>query len=207
MDIETASFRHGVELLRNLPELHELTSVISGITAADIVAQQQGPLQGRPVGAQKALNQLFRERLGLLLWAEEVPLFANPKLYPGRNIDFMKNHLGVEVAFNHESYAERILFRLNVASESDAIIPAHVVHGGVIVVASDAVKQWGSMDPSVGTFDGWRRSVELVKSSFSVPLVLLGLFPDPQDSGWSQPSTAFGRKPPTPPSSDPVDDD
>jgi hypothetical protein len=63
MNIESGSFRHGAELLRNLPELHELKSVISGIKAANIVAQQQGPFQGKPVGAQKALNQLFKERL------------------------------------------------------------------------------------------------------------------------------------------------
>ncbi len=35
----------------------------------------------------------------------------------------MKNHLGLEVVFNNESYLERILFRLNVASESDYVIP------------------------------------------------------------------------------------
>jgi hypothetical protein len=196
-----------IRLAPNLPELHELQSVISGITAGDIVGQQQGPLQGKPVGAQTALNQLFKERLGKLLWANEVPLFSNPQLYPGRNIDFMKNHLGVEIAFNHESYAERILFRLNVASESEAIIPEHVVHGGVIVVASDAVKQWGSMDSSVGTFDGWRRSVELVKNSFSVPLILLGLLPDVADSTWSQPSSAFGKKPQSSPAPSDLDED
>jgi hypothetical protein len=205
VDIESASFRHGAELLRNLPELHELKSVISGIKAADVEAQQQGPLGGKPVGAQKALNQLFRGRLSQLGWDEEVPLFADAQLYPGRTIDFMKNHLGVEIAFNHESYAERILFRLNVASESEFIIPEHVVHGGVIVVASDALKHWGSMDPSVGTFDGWRRNVELVKNSFSVPLVLLGLFPDSNDPGWAQPSAAFGKKPATQPP--PFDDE
>lgn len=206
MQSQTRSFRHGTELLRNLPEFHELMSVIGGIRQADIVAVQVGALKGKPVGAQKALNHLFKERLGQLTgWLDQVLLFPTPAwasknnepppahAYPDRRIDFMKNHLGVEIAFNNESYLERILFRLNVASEADAIIPAHVVHGGVIVVASEAVKRWGSMDPSVATFEGSASSLELVRTSFSVPLVLLGLFPDDGED-WSQPSPAFGKK-------------
>ena len=204
MRTELASFRHGAELLHNWPELHELKSVVSGILRAHIEAEQLGALEGKPVGAQKALNRLFQQRLGQLGWLSQVPLFPTPawakahgkpipeQPYPDRSIDFMKNHLGVEIAFNNESYLERILFRLNVASEADAVIPEHVVHGAVIVVASEAVKRWGSMDPTVATFEGSLRSLDLVRSSFSVPLVLLGLFPD--DDDWSQPSDAFGKK-------------
>jgi hypothetical protein len=111
--------------------------------------------------------------------------------FPERKIDFMKNHLGVEVVFNNESYLERILFRLNVGSEADGVIPEHEVVAGVIVVASERVKRWGKMDSTVATFEGARRSIDLVRHAFSVPLVLVGLFPD--DDSWPQVSEAFGR--------------
>ena len=64
----------------------------------------------------------------------------------------MKNHLGVDVVFNNESYLERILFRLNVGSEADGVIPSNEVVAGVIVLASERVKRWGRMDIHGGNF-------------------------------------------------------
>ena len=206
MKLEVASFRHGAELIAHWPEWAELQSVIQGIKQDKIVHTQINDLRSKPVGAQSALNRVFEDRLtGMLGWQSQVLVFPNAAYaraagqpppdppYPERKIDFMKNHLGLEIVFNNESYLERTLFRLDVASESDAVIRAHEVVAGVIVVASEWIKRWGSMDPSVATFEGAQRSLGLVRHSFSVPLLLVGLFPD--DDSWPAVSDAFGKKP------------
>ena len=202
MNAEPASFRHGVELLGPWPEWRELLSVIGGVTAGAIETAQAGPLEDKPVGAQRAINYVFKERLTQLGWNSEVLVFPTPSYakkqgieppsqdFPERKIDFMKNHLGIEIAFNHESYLERILFRLNVASEADGVIPGHEVVAGIIVVASDRVKRWGRMDPSVATYEGAQRTLEFVRHSFSVPLILVGLFPD-DEPNWPEKSSTF----------------
>ena len=204
MEIDVASFRHGLELISHLPEWAELQSVMRGITETDIIEIQTQELESRPVGAQRALNVLFNNRLtGVLGWEGQVLVFPNAGYaralgapapdppFPERKIDFMKNHLGVEVAFNNESYLERILFRLNVASESEFVIPESEVVAGVIEVASERLKRWGSMDTTVATFEGSQRSLSLVRNAFSIPLLLVGLFPD---EGWEPISPAFGRR-------------
>ena len=202
MKAEFASFRHGAELLGPWAEWKELLSVVGGIAARDIEKTQLDVLVGKPVGAQKAINHVFKERFTQLGWMNEVLVFPTPtyakktgvplpaEAFPDRKIDFMKNHLGVEIAFNHESYLERILFRLNVASEADGVIEDHEVVAGVIVVASERVKRWGKMDQSVATFEGARRTLGLVRHSFAVPLILVGLFPD-DVPGWPDKSAAF----------------
>jgi len=204
MKYEVSSFRHGEQLIAHWPEWAELKSVVVGIRQDDVLAVQRGPLAGKPVGAQKAFNHIFHQRLTEMLgWRSQVLVFPTTSYartagihvpdspFPERKIDFMKNHLGLEIVFNNESYLERIVFRLNVASESPSVIPENEVVAAVIVLASERVKRWGSMDPTVATFEGAQRSIDLVKTSFSVPLVLLGLFPD--DDDWSQTAADFGR--------------
>jgi hypothetical protein len=204
MKHEISSFRHGEQLIAHWPEWAELQSVIQGIKQEDVLRAHREDLGGRPVGAQKAFNLLFHERLtGILGWRSQVLVFPTPASarvaglpapdppFPERKIDFMKNHLGLEVVFNNESYLERILFRLNVASESDYVIAENEVVAGVIVLASEQIKRWGGMDPSVATFEGAVRTIGLVRQAFSVPLLLVGLFPD--DVDWPRSSADFGR--------------
>jgi hypothetical protein len=181
MKMETASFRHGEELLQGSPVWTQFQKVVGSIEGLDIQTAQEArrssPRQA-PVGAQTALNDCFRARMQDDGWESEVNVFPSGGNYPVRKLDYRKSRIGVEIAFNNSSYLERIVLRLNVASEAPQIADEDQLIAGILVVASPALKAWGRMDATVATFDSARRTLDLVKNSFSIPLILVSLGPD-----------------------------
>lgn len=190
MRLELASYRHADKFLIHWPQWHEFMALASTISLPQIEAQQK-QLNFAPVGAQRATNLLFESLLTSANgWAQQAAVFVPQQGLPDRKMDFWKEYLGIEVAFNNDSYLERIVLRLNAANTTDPTLLGHVVAVGVVVVASQALKTWGSMDPSVTTFEGASATVRLMVPSFSLPLMLVGLFPETDPVG---PSPSFGR--------------
>jgi hypothetical protein len=189
---ELQPYRHADKFLLHWPHWHEFLALASTISAEQVERTQVEVLGGAPVGAQRAINVLFESLLSAEKgWSHQVPVYRPQNGLPDRKMDFWKDFLGIEIAFNNDSYLERIVLRLNAANATDPTLLQYEVAVGVVVVASQALKSWGSMDPSVTTFEGARRTIGLMQPSFSVPLMLVGLFLDkPPDS----PSGAFGTK-------------
>jgi hypothetical protein len=191
MRLEFRHYRHADKFLSHWPHWHEFTALASTISLAQIEGAQQG-FATPAVGAQKATNAMFASLItGPKSWVAQAAVWKPGMGLPDRKMDFWKDELGIEIAFNNDSYLERIVLRLNAANTGSPELVEHPVAVGVVVVASQALKSWGSMDPSVSTFQGAAKTIELIVPSFSVPLALVGLFPDETPAAKS---TYFGKK-------------
>ena len=197
MYFETYNFRNALAILDSRPEWEDLKSVLEGIRRQDIIdTQRKLAATGRraPAGAQRAINSIFKERLPKPEWFPERRLFdegeglttqdrrrwamdfvrrGNPP-EGGRDEDF---GLGVEVSFNHVEAMAWTLVRLDLASEGTGVQPNARIDVGVAIYASSALKKWGSMDSSVGTYEQACQWLELMRPVIPLPIALVGLHP------------------------------
>lgn len=158
----------------------------------DISRRLIGAGKRPPVGAQTAVNAVIRSRL-----EDEFGWEGQPRLFrsdaPGLadwTMDFYKQGVGIEVAFNNASYFPWIFTRLNVAGESELVITEHRVKVGITICAMSDAKSWGSMDPSVGVFEKVSLWLQVMRPILPVPMALIGL----STAGWATAPPIFGKR-------------
>lgn len=201
MNYQVKNFRHGLSILEHdthRDEWHELITSLRSIGRDELInqhleiAKRQLDINKRPpVGLQTALNEAIRIRL-----QNQLDWIGQPSLFPSDNpdlaewtMDFLKNAVGVEIAFNNASYFPWIFTRLNLAGESQLVIADHVIEVGVTVCASADLKAWGRMDPSVGVFGKVALWLEMMRPIMPTPMALMGL----NSEGLGDPPPVFGR--------------
>lgn len=169
----------------------ELSATVAGIDCDAIAGKQEelAAIGARPKGGQRALNALFKERLLHLGWEAEPRLFSSLEVeLRGWKMDFYRNGVGVEVAFNHAEAIPWIFTRLNLAGESNRVMSEHRVDVGVAMFATESLKTWARMDGAVGTYETARVWLEEMRPILPIPIMVIGL--DPGD--WEQlPSEVF----------------
>jgi hypothetical protein len=177
---EICDFRHADEILSHRQTWAELKSVIDSIGMEEILAAHLEIGMGRartPAGGQSAINHVFRVRLDPLGWAPEPRLFARDDLNRWR-MDFLKDRVGVEVSFNHAEAIPWTFTRLNIAGESDQVLPGSRIDVGVAIFAKSGLKEWAKMDSAVGTFEIARNWLGIMRPIMPIPILLLGLEAD-----------------------------
>lgn len=199
MQIEIESHRLGLDLLehgRYEAEWHQLKEMVGFLTEGIILEKhleisRAALLRGKnpPVGLQTALNSVVKETLEPGMgWQGQVRLFSGSEALAGWTMDFLKNRVGVEVAFNHASYFPWIFTRLNIAGESDDVDEASRIDVGVTICSRQDLKTWGRMDPAVGVFEQVSRWLQKMRPIMPTPLVLIGLGVE----GWGSSPPVFG---------------
>jgi hypothetical protein len=76
--------------------------------------------------------------------------------------------------------------RLNIAGESEKVLPAHRIDVGVAFFATDSLKRWAKMDSTVGTFELATAWLEMMRPIMPIPVLVVGLSAD----DW-EPTDAF----------------
>jgi hypothetical protein len=178
-------FRHAAEILEHRIEWQALREAIDGISR-DEVLRAHTDIEARrtksPAGAQTAINAVFRNRL--LDWKTEPRLFDSADhTMRGWKMDFFKNGVGVEVSFNHAEAIPWTFTRLNIAGESQDVIPDHRIDVGIAVFASQSLKTWGMMDAAVGTYEIAREWLRHMRPILPVPILVVGLRVDDWQPG------------------------
>jgi hypothetical protein len=133
------------------------------------------------------MNRLFRERLSTR-WTREPRLFASGEDDLRKwKMDFIFDRIGVEVSFNHAEAIPWTFTRLNLAGESERVLPEHQIDVGVAFFACESLKRWSRMDSAVGTFEVAKAWLTMMRPIMPIPVLVVGL----EAEGW--PATAVFR--------------
>lgn len=175
-------YRHADVILKE-PEFvtlyNEVINVIKGITDAELIAKHESyPTAGlrTPKSLSVALNALFRERFSVLKWQQESPIFYG-NAYEDKKwrLDFAKESIALEVAFNHGEATSWNLIKPVLSSELNHVKKAIQTEIGIIITATDDLKRAGGFDSAVGSYEKFLTYLPPMGNLLSVPIMIIGL--------------------------------
>jgi len=182
MEYRVHGFRHGDYLAANVAEYRpywaEVERVLESVTEDEIEAHFDAHGLGRKKSISSTVNALLKERFTSLGWHAESPIFSEPRYVEGVRIfrlDFAKGPMSVEVAFNHGNDAPWNLLKPTLASELNHVEKAIQTDIGVIITATEAMKDAGGFDGAVGTFEKYVDFLRPMGMLLTAPLVIVGL--------------------------------
>lgn len=178
MDFVSHSFRHAEAILSRpnfRPLLEELTSAVLSISDDDLIASfHSNPNSSKSIS--RDINNLLKERLMESGWSAESPIFQDSEFSDNRwRLDFAKESISVEVAFNHGEAIAWNLIKPVLASELNHVQKAIQSEIGVIICATAELKAAGGFDSAVGEYEKFLRYLVPLQDILTVPLLIIGL--------------------------------
>lgn len=182
MEFEIYGHRHADHLFANLAMYQqlwdEISSALHAITDEMIVEEFEGEKR-KAKSISQALNRLIKKELIKRGWNEESYIFADEE-YGAKakgtwRLDFAKEELSVEVAFNHRSDISWNLLKPTIASELNHVKKAIQTSGGVIITATQELKEVGGFDNACGTFEDYVQYCKPLYGTLTSPLLIVGL--------------------------------
>ena len=161
----------------------ELCSVINSISDEDLIEHFAIEKEKKPSTKSLAssINNLIKQELTKLGWLPEAGLFKEPP-YSDKNksrwrLDFAKNKISVEVAFNHQEATAHNILKPVLASELNHVKKQVQTRLSIIVVATKQMKVKGNFDGAIGTFESFQEYFKPYNNIITTPIVLIGLNP------------------------------
>jgi hypothetical protein len=90
-------------------------------------------------------------------------------------LDFAKENISIEVAFNHGEAIAWNLMKPVLSSELNHVEKESQTRIGVVIMATEAMKKAGGFDSAVGTYEKAIRYLKPLQNQLSCPMVLIGL--------------------------------
>lgn len=90
-------------------------------------------------------------------------------------MDFAKKDISIEVGFNHSSVIAWNLTKPVLASELNHVQKAIQTKIGVIITATEELKQKGGFDGAIGTYEKYLDYLPPLNNLLTVPLFIIGL--------------------------------
>jgi len=180
MLFESTSHRNALELLENNPtyltDWHNLKSVIEGVSDAKLIEYFNTHSAGKNKSLSVAINKVLKDELVINGWRAESPIFQDPN-YEGDTwrLDFAKNKIAAEVAFNHGEATSWNLIKPNLSGELNHVTKAIQTEIGVIITATENLKRAGGFDSAVGTYEKFLSYLKPMRQMLSVPMLIIGL--------------------------------
>ena len=183
MRFKQTSFRHAGVILNEsefVDNLSDVIGVIDSISDNDLINRHNSyGLENEeklPKSLSKSINELIKERLIDLNWAEESAIFQDD-YYSGENwrLDFAKENISIEVAFNHSSVIAWNLIKPVLASELNHVQKAIQTKAGIIITATNKLKELGGFDTAIGTYEKYLDYLKPLSNMLTVPILIIGL--------------------------------
>ena len=180
MKYELYSHRHAIEIAQNnsdyIDDFNELLEVLDNISDKDLIDEFALPQYTNNKSISRPINQLIKNRLTDIGWAQESPIFQDDNYSNKRfRLDFAKNNFSVEVAFNHGEAISWNLLKPVLSGELNHVEKAVQTRIGVIIFAANSMKIAGGFDSAVGSYEKALRYLPVMMNQLTVPLVVIGL--------------------------------
>lgn len=182
MRFRTYGHRHAEHLFQNLDEYaslwDEIQNALESITDDMIIAEFENETR-KAKSISQAINRLIKAELVARGWESESYIFADEEYGQAAKgtwrLDFAKETLSVEVAFNHRSDISWNLIKPTLASELNHVQKAIQTTGGVIITATQNMKAAGGFDNACGTFEDYVQYCKPLYGMLPAPLMIVGL--------------------------------
>ena len=156
------------------PLYEELTRVINEIDDTEIINEFNAGTPSKSLSL--AINRIIKKHLEENGWVKEAPIFQDSE-YQGNKwrLDFAKDEIAIEVAFNHGEAIPWNLLKPVLASQLNHVQKAYQAEVGIVICATAELKEAGNFDSAVGEFEKFERYFKPLQNVLNAPILLLGL--------------------------------
>lgn len=181
MRFVTHAYKHADIVLadpRHNADLNDIVEVISSVTDEDLKTRH---LLRKNNGIKSSLaptiNAILKERFIEKGWNAESSIFQGEAYGADKTwrLDFARNSVSIEVAFNHGEAIAWNLLKPVLASEVNNVNKAIQTEVGVLITATRNLKVAGCFDNAVGEYEKVLRYLVPLSTLMSVPLLIIGL--------------------------------
>lgn len=177
------SFRHAEDIFKNDKDFaylwDEIIEVLDNISDDDLIAEFNSETR-KAKSISEAINKLIAKRLREKGWNEQSCIFADPDYSDNKGtwrLDFAKDNIAIEVAFNHGGNVSWNLIKPVLSSELNHVKKAIQTQAGVVITATDSMKKAGGFDNAVGTYEKYVEYLKPLNNLLTTPMMIIGLEP------------------------------
>lgn len=184
MQFKTHDHRHAQNLFetdpRYTPLFREIVDVLTSISDHDLIRDYEANIRENKKSLSETINQIIKERLVIRGWQSESAIFSDPTYAYARDkkrwrLDFAKDQVSVEVAFNHGEAIAWNLIKPVLASELNHVAKEIQTSAGIIICATDEMKKAGNFDSAVGSYEKFLRYLLPLHNMLPTPILIIGL--------------------------------
>ena len=175
------SFRHAVEIFQAndsfTKDWIEICGILDSISDVDLINEFNSESR-KAKSLSEAINKLIDRRMKINGWNAQSHIFADSRYSDKKGtwrLDFAKNNIAVEVAFNHGGNVSCNLLKPVLSSELNHVKKAIQTQAGVIITATDSMKKAGGFDSAVGSYEKYVEYLKPLNNILTVPLLIIGL--------------------------------
>lgn len=181
MKFVTHPYKHADIVLadpRHKKDFDEIIEVISSITDEELKSRH---LLRKNGGIKNSLaptiNALLKEKFVAKGWNPESSIFQGEEYGTDKvwRLDFARDSVSIEVAFNHGEAIAWNLLKPVLASEVNNVQKAIKTEVGVLITTTRNLKIAGCFDNAVGEYEKVIRYLIPLSTLMSVPLMIIGL--------------------------------
>ncbi|MDC3277011.1 hypothetical protein OAU92_00360 [Acidimicrobiia bacterium] len=159
----------------------EIENTLKDISDDDLIKTFNRRKLERPniKSLSEPINFLIKERLQKLSWNIESGIFKEPPYNTTNSsrwrLDFVKNNISVEVAFNHGEAIAHNIMKPVLASELNHVQKEIQTKMGIIITATNSMKIKGGFDGAVGSFEKFIEYFKPYNMLIPTPIILIGI--------------------------------
>jgi len=191
MEYIVRSHRYGELILeQKYPELwKQIKDAIEIISDDEIIKLQKSKFK-KQKSISKALNTLIEEKLVNQGWDKESAIFKYDKEDDKEDdasidykqykraawrLDFAKDHISIEVGFNHGEAIAWNLLKPVLSAEVNHVAKSKQTRVGVVICATEELKKAGGFDSAVGPYEKINTYLLPLSNYLTVPMAIVGL--------------------------------
>ncbi|MGP9043892.1 BglII/BstYI family type II restriction endonuclease [Cytobacillus kochii] len=185
MDYRIYSHRNALTIVENEAEFkeawEEVKHILAKISDDMIIDCYEEHYRTKNKSLSTTINKLLKSEFQSFGWIGESPIFQEPRYKDVKGdywrLDFAKDNISIEVAFNHSTVIAWNLLKPVLASELNHVQKAIQTKLGIVICATQNMKVAGNFDGAIGTYEKFIDHLLPLMNQLSVPLLIIGLEP------------------------------